>query len=187
MFGMLSLETDCDNNAFRIALATMSGGFGSDSLLFLILAILMAFCIMAGLGLYTAVGLLRFLCMSPPVTLRQAMQGRQGGLTKCACCCCCGTFEQARQTPEQVQVDRALVKWLVTLFLVALIFMFLGMAICGAGGGSFHFMDQGSWQSSQFGATLQVLCAIQMFATACVTLLAGCCGCAVCSPQEPVG
>ena len=164
----------------------MSGGYGS-SLLFVILAILAAFCALAGLGLYTAVCVLRFVFMSPPVTLRQAMIGRHGRLRNCACCCCCfPTFELARQTPERVRADRTLVSLLVALFLAAFVVMLLAMAICGG-----HFMDQGSWEpmhgGSQFGALLQVLCAITMFATACVTLLAGCCGCAMCSPQEPAG
>jgi len=63
---------------------TANGGY--DDLLYFLLGLLVVCAVLVGLGGYAAVGLLRFVCMQPPVTLRQAMQGRQGGA--CACCPC---------------------------------------------------------------------------------------------------
>jgi hypothetical protein len=151
---------------------TANGGY--DDLLYFLLGLLVVCAVLVGLGGYAAVGLLRFVCMQPPVTLRQAMQGRQGG----ACACCpCHSFELARETAEQAQADRAFVTTLVTAFVVALFLMFVGMAVCGG-----HFYDGYSWDSSYLGALLQVMCAVTMFIVTCIILFAGC-GCALCAPR----
>eukprot|EP01051_Picozoa_sp_SAG22_P010348 SAG22_NODE_926_length_6466_cov_55.877179_5_plen_178_part_00 len=98
-----------------------------------VLTALATLCVAGALGMYVAVGLLRFVWMRPPVTLRQAMQGRDG-----SCCCarlpcvdCRQTFDLSPQTPEQVQADRTLVKVLVAVSLGALVLLqFLDYMVC---------------------------------------------------------
>lgn len=139
-------------------------------------------CVMGGLGLYAAVGLVRFMCMHPPVTLRQALQGRHG--RACSVCCLCGSFDLARETAEQAQADKKFVTTLVTLFLAGLAFFFFGVfGICR--GHSITSLNGAVWEFP-FGAWLQVVGATLVWWTTSGVLFVGCCGCELCSPRPRV-